>query len=620
MPVEPVTEDRLALALECARADLLAERQSHGHWEGELASSALSTATAISALSLLERNSESLGPPTADRAKQRVRHRRLIDEGLAWLAARQNKDGGFGDTDKSYSNIATTMLVDAAVRLAGREHDYADLLRGAADYIRQQGGLAGLRKRYGRDKTFAVPILTNCALAGQVPWSAVSPLPFEAALLPQSLLGAVNLPVVSYALPALIAIGQVVYHHRKPWNPVLRLARAAAIEPSLRKLEAIQPTSGGFLEATPLTSFVTMSLIGCGRGSHPVVAAGVKFLEASVRPDGSWPIDTNLATWLTSLSIDALAESGERIERLACWPWLLSCQHKERHPYTGAAPGGWAWTDLSGGVPDADDTPAALLALAVYRDRLPGDDPQHAELGEAARLGVGWLLSLQNSDGGWPTFCKGWGALPFDRSGTDLTAHALRAFAAWRDYPGLADWTARIDRATRRGFAYMARQQKADGSWLPLWFGNQDHPAEENPVYGTSRVLLAYDLAAESRSAALSRGVAFLVSAQQSDGSWGSIEETALALRALVHEPEESPAAAAAEKGLSWLVERIEADEHKTASPIGFYFAKLWYYERLYPLVFTVGAIGSWLRRRRRGRNSRTPGRADSPAAVGESG
>ena len=27
-------------------------------------------------------------------------------------------------------------------------------------------------------------------------------------------------------------------------------------------------------------------------------------------------------------------------------------------------------------------------------------------------------------------------------------------------------------------------------------------------------------------------------------------------------------------------------------APIGFYFAKLWYYERAYPLVFAVGALG----------------------------
>ncbi|MEZ6078622.1 MAG: hypothetical protein R3C56_24000 [Pirellulaceae bacterium] len=44
--------------------------------------------------------------------------------------------------------------------------------------------------------------------------------------------------------------------------------------------------------------------------------------------------------------------------------WLLACQHRRRHAFTGANPGGWGWTDLSGAVPDADDTPAALLALA----------------------------------------------------------------------------------------------------------------------------------------------------------------------------------------------------------------------------------------------------------------
>ncbi len=27
-------------------------------------------------------------------------------------------------------------------------------------------------------------------------------------------------------------------------------------------------------------------------------------------------------------------------------------------------------------------------------------------------------------------------------------------------------------------------------------------------------------------------------------------------------------------------------------APIGFYFAKLWYWERLYPLVWTVSALG----------------------------
>ena len=184
---------------------------------------------------------------------------------------------------------------------------------GAQRYIEARGGIAGLRQRYGKDKTFAVPILTNAALAGLVPWGEVSPLPFELACLPSGLLGAVRLPVVSYAIPALVAIGQARYFHARPRNPVVRLVRRLAVQPSLKVLQRMQPASGGFLEATPLTSFVVMSLASIGRTAHPVTRRGVDFLAASVRGDGAWPIDTNLATWTTTLAVNALAAGGEDV-------------------------------------------------------------------------------------------------------------------------------------------------------------------------------------------------------------------------------------------------------------------------------------------------------------------
>ena len=40
-----------------------------------------------------------------------------------------------------------------------------------------------------------------------------------------------------------------------------------------------------------------------------------------------------------------------------------------------------------------------------------------------------------------------------------------------------------------------------------------------------------------------------------------------------------------------WLIERVENGAWIEPAPIGFYFAKLWYYERLYPLIFTAGAL-----------------------------
>src|SRR4029450_5181435 len=128
-------------------------------------------------------------------------------------------------------------------------------------------------------------------------------------------------------------------------------------------------------------------------------------------------------------------------------------------------PGGWAWTDLPGGVPDADDTSGALLALSHL------GETDSIKVLDAAENGIRWLLGLQNRDGGWPTFCRGWGALPFDRSAPDITAHVLRALRAadyaplWESSEGRSP---RVRRAIDRGFTYLARPQRSDGAWLPL--------------------------------------------------------------------------------------------------------------------------------------------------------
>ena len=578
---------------------LLEERTGAGIWEGELSSSALSTATAATALSLAIAAGH--GAPDDER---RVR------EGLAWLAMTQNADGGFGDTVDSPSNVSTTVLAWVALaRLEAGAPARAARERASAWITERVGPLTPaalsdtITAAYGDDRTFAVPILTMCALGGVFgdgpdAWRAVPAIPFELAALPGRMFRWLGLPMVSYALPALIAIGQVIHHHRPTRNPLARMVRRRTRERTLAKLRAIQPSTGGFLEATPLTSFVAMSLVGLERGGHPVVAEAQRFLRASQRADGSWPIDTNLSTWVTSLAVDGLAAGGslagrldatarQRVER-----WLLGQQYTREHPYTLAAPGGWAWTDLAGGVPDADDTPAALLAL-----RRLGTEHM-----DAVAAGVRWLAELQNRDGGIPTFCKGWGKLPFDRSSPDLTAHTLRAWDAWEEALG-AETRRRIARARARAIAFLVREQREDGAWVPLWFGNQADPALANPLYGTTRVLKAAGVAGdEGWSRAVSRGVGWTLAAQDPDGGWGgapglppSIEETALALDGLgvVGETRgvDDDLRAGIERGAEWLVEHTAGGRLTAATPIGLYFAKLWYSERLYPLVFATAAL-----------------------------
>ena len=588
-------DDRLDRALTQARAVLLAERNPRGHWRGELSSSPLSTATAVAALSLSLRH--------APHAEEADRWRSLIERGIEWLVPQQNADGGWGDTDRSRSNIATTMLVKAAVVMAGRERELDALVASADRYIAGQGGIEGLRKRYGSDKTFAVPILTCCALAGLVSWREVDPLPFEAAVLPQSWYRWVRLPVVSYAIPALVAIGQARYFHRSPRNPIAWLMRRLAVGRTTRVLRSVQPESGGYLEATPLTSFVLMSLESTGRHHHPVARSARRFLVDSVRSDGSWPIDTDLATWNTTLAVNSLASSGYDVAALDCLSWLLDCQVRSRHPYTGAAPGGWGWSDLSGSVPDADDTPGALLALRCFWEKLEVDSRRRAAVEEAVDSGLSWLLDLQNRDGGWPTFCRGWGKLPFDRSGADLTAHALRALVAWKDR--VAD--RRYRRAVERGLSFLEMSQEPAGSWTPLWFGNQDEADEANRVYGTSKVLMALASLGRSDTSVCARGLEWLVGRQNEDGSWGggpsvsryaprlgqgTIEETSLALEALARVPGSPSIEGPLERGADWLIGRVLDKSFVEPSPIGFYFARLWYYERLYPTTFAVAALG----------------------------
>ena len=613
------SQDRLEAAYQTALAALLQDRTPAGHWIGELSTSALSTATAVMALYLVQKHGGSS-------------HQPLIDGGLAWLAAHQNDDGGWGDTTVSFSNISTTMLCRSAIYLTDSAPRLALALSRAEAWLAAKYGPPekwpeAIRQRYGKDRTFATPILTTCALACLVSWDEVPPLPFELAVLPQSWFRFVKLHVVSYALPALIAIGQCIYHHKKPWNPIARVARRLALARSLQVLNSIQPSSGGFLEATPLTSFVTLSLAASGHAQHPVAAKAVEFLVNSVRPDGSWAIDSNLATWVTTLSINALAAARE-IDRLDkkddLRDWLLKQQYKERHPYTGADPGGWAWTDLPGGVPDGDDTPGALLALSHLISKAEQSawelsrwnfKNKYAPGSTWNEIGLQWLIDLQNSDGGWPTFCRGWGHLPFDRSGCDLTAHALRAIACWLtrqhlthyrphtvvknrkgNSPQIGEWFHVID----NGLAYLTRTQHADGSWLPLWFGNQHMPDDENPTYGTARVLAAYRDLAMIDTEPARKGIAWLLANQNADGGWGggrgspsSIEETALAIDILVDAGPD--ALEAVNRGLPWLVEQVERGGLSKPTPIGFYFAKLWYFERLYPIIFTVSALGRLL-------------------------
>jgi squalene-hopene/tetraprenyl-beta-curcumene cyclase len=668
-----VDVERLLLAQKAVRAELMAERAPDGHWSGYVASSPLATAAAISALvaahhtdseDALRNDTAALNESVADQVVQGDLCEFLLDS-VNWLAQHQNPDGGWGDCVLSRSNIAATMLVQAAFRLTGVPAKYDDLILRADQFVATQGGIAALRRHYRDDKMLTAAVLATCAVAGTVPWSKVPTLPFEQVCLPIRWQAHVQTSIGRTGLPLMLAVGRAKFQHDPPRNPLTHLWRRSIRAKSLLRLEKLQADDDSFLASVPTTAFIVLNLASMGCRDHKIVERGVEFLLSSVRGDASWPVEANLATAATTLALDSLAggpilsdaywhdaptaDAGEHELHAAasshehsptaqhpdddlfsdrCLEWLLATQCTTRNAITDVSPGGWSSSDAAGALPNSSDTANVLLTLAHWPR---SDNPARRDrIDRAARLGVAWLLDLQNEDGGWPTFYRRAGGFLSDVSGTDVTSHAVRALAAWQlSWHGDADagqnpstaLSQRIDAAVERGWRYLESAQREDGSFVPLWFGNEFQPENPNPVIGTAKVLLMCHDLSRSDWGMANRAVRWMLSAQHTGGGWGpprapvdysgaekdgfqawranesmaklsSVEETALAVSALLPLAVASqPVAKAASAGLTWLANAIEQEAHRRPAAIGFYPSKIWYHERLYPLAFAETAL-----------------------------
>lgn len=555
-------QEKIDIMRTAVRKHLLDARRCDGMWEGNLSSSAISTSVSIFALSLIDAS----------------RYQDEIQRGVQWLLA-TSVEGTWGDSVESPPNMTATLLTYSAlhhlssVPQATRRH-FTDVL----GWHTEEQLVRGVLDYYGKDLTFSVPILMMCALSGVIhDWKKIPPFPFELALLPQRTFRFLQLPVVSYAIPALIAVGILQNQKRHTWlTPLRRRFEGRAMQ----VLSSLQPSDGGFLEAAPLTAFVSMCLSEAHYANHPVTQACAHFLASTQRTDGAWPIDTNLAAWVTSLCARALGDELPDRQQLA--DILRSHATTQPHPFTGAPPGGWGWTDLSGSVPDGDDTSGALVALHTL---LQGN--YVPEVGQ----GIRWLIALQNNDGGMPTFCKGWGRLPFDRSTPDITAHALLAMSLWRNQlpPHLQPIT---QRSMERMLTWLEHTQTDGGSWHPLWFGDQDTPDGHNPVYGAATLMdYLYNSGIPRAEQLAQRTIPYLLHAQQSDGGWQKVTLTAKAIGALAPYRQQPLVEQAISRGVDYLYMHYELGTLYRREPIGLYFSRLWYSEALYSPIFLLTAL-----------------------------
>jgi squalene-hopene/tetraprenyl-beta-curcumene cyclase len=520
-----VTEKRTRAeqALDRAVERLLALQHRDGWWKG-----LLETNVTIDAEDLFLR--EFLGVRDEDDTRRTA----------AWIRSKQRADGTWANFHGGPADLSTTVEAYAALRLAGDPSD-AEHMRRTCAFVVGAGGVE-------RTRVFTKIWL---ALFGLWPWARVPVVPPELIFLPpwfplnvydfacwarQTI---VALTVVSSYRPvrpvafdveelrtggpdlsreldavgkAFIALDRLLHlYERSPVKPL----RRAALRRVERWIVERQEADGcwGGIQPPWVYSLIALRLLG-HTVDGPIVGRGLAGFDAfTVHQDGMrWIEACQSPVWDTGLAVTALADAGLPPEHEAltrATEWLAGEEIAHRGDWSVRRPhlpaGGWAFEFENDWYPDVDDTAEIVLALRQAE--------QAPELDAAARRGVAWTLGMESKTGGW-------GAFDADNVRGLMRKLPFCDFGEVIDPPS-ADVTAHVVEMlagegldTSRGVEWLLAAQEPDGSWFGRWGANY--------VYGTGHVLPALVAAGlPPDHAAIRRGADWLERVQNADGGWG---------------------------------------------------------------------------------------------------
>lgn len=613
---------RVRASVHRAEALLLDLQKPDGHWCAELEGDTILESEYILLMAFLEREGEEDCQDAG---------RSIEDQALP--------GGGWAIYPGGPADISATVKAYFALKLLGRDVE-SPVLRKAREVVLSLGGA---RKSNSFTRFYL-------ALLGQFPYSGCPSVPPELMLLPRWFpvhLGEMSSWTRTIVVPLSIVSAckpvRKVPEHRgirelflddpfapcwpatptrhwlgwtnfflgldwlvKKCEPYLGPIRRKALDSSLTWMRERFVDSDGLGAIFPpmIYTVVALRCMGVADDSHEMAWALKQIDDLKVRGRHRvWLQPCLSPVWDTALSLNALAECGHRADGMAVASaneWLAKLEVTRRGDWAdrlpGMEPGGWFFEYRNAFYPDTDDTAMVLMALA--RTCSTRGEGQPARIRRAIR----WLISMQNSDGGWAAFDRDivrdfLTKVPFadhnamlDPSCPDITARVLEALSEFGMTLG--------DPACDKAVAFIRHTQEESGAWIGRWGVNY--------LYGTWQVLVGLEkIGVSPGDPMVRRAGAWLRSAQQPCGGWGetcasyddpslagkgepTASQTAWAIMGLLAAGDRGPALRA---GLEWLASRqLPAGDWGEEPFTGTGFPKVFYlkyhYYRLYfPLM-----------------------------------
>ncbi|UOQ43094.1 squalene--hopene cyclase [Halobacillus salinarum] len=581
---------------------LKAEQTSDGSWNYAFDTGVITDAYMIILLRSLSINNEE----------------KLIIELTERIMSKQEQNGAWKlYYDEEQGNLSRTIEAYYGLLYSGYYDKDDECMQKAQTFILARGGL---------EKAGMFTKIMLC-LTGQLPWPVFFPVPIEVMLLPAyfpvhlfdiSVFGRANIvPILLLGnrkhvfttkdTPELSHLKtqkreQEVFVHPQldEWQEYFSsliqargeelrffegLEQQAINDAEQYMLRRIEP-DGTLLSYFSSTFLMIFALLSIGYSENdPLIERaldGLKSMKCKI--NGCSHVQyTTADVWNTSLISYALQEAGaapadETIRKANAY--LLSRQNVKygdwaiHNPHQ--LPGGFGFSNINTINPDVDDSTASLRSLAHEVFQEPGTYSRW-------QLGSSWVLSMQNDDGGWPSFEKGinkpyLSLLPIEKaafifedpSSADLTGRTLEFLG---NYTNLSKQHPSVKKAHK----WLKSNQEANGSWYGRWGICY--------IYGTWAAVTG--LAATGAAPGgklLKKAVSWLEEIQRIDGGWGescesdqkkkyvplqasTLTHTAWAVDALIS-VSETPTKAI-EKGIQFLVKHGKSQKWTEDYPKG---------------------------------------------------